>query len=535
MGRASLVRRAILLAIAVLCLQGVCLALEFRHGVFSGLLPWDDCLILLRQLYNLKILGGADSLPDLIRRIGLVIVHSPISDLPTLAGLALSRGATWGPYAFNGLVVTAGLLVALMRTGRTPWLLFLALAAVILGQPMTRYAVTLLKADWKAGVLMACAVFTLHAASTRGDRRLQLWGAGLLGLAVAAKLTAFYGPLFAIATLAAFEILAFAARRAEGPITPGEYVAQARPVLSKAVALAVGPYIAFYLWGVWGVWGAHGLQGYIAFALSDLWNDGMVPLQRAASYAPFSSNPAWGSLSWQLLIFGSGALVLAWRRGDRLLLLALAIFLGLALMQLAPLTVAQTSNPEFGAVLVGVVLGAVLVCVQALATAFPRAATGVALILGLAIPTARALPLYTPEQTPTQAELKGLQQTYRRLVADAAARSPTGRPTMLVTFEHLFAPFPNLSLLYYERTRRLMDVDRLDQTDAAALARLVKAEFVVTLMPANGPVHGLVTRFYSSRDPAAADRWVAAQPRFARVGAYAIPGSELRLYQAIGR
>jgi hypothetical protein len=528
--RVGTLARALVLAGAVLGLQALVLWRAFHGGPLSGLIPWDDCLIALRQLYNLRILAGA-SAADVLPRVGAVIVHSPVSDLPVAAGLLLSGGAVWGAYALNGLVVLAALQVALVRAGRWPPLLFAALAATALLQPMTVSALTFLKADWKAGVLMAAAVFTLHAAARAGDRALKLWGAGLLGLAAAAKLTAFYGPLFALVVFAAFEALAFAARRLDDPsLRLADHLAAERPILAPAAALVLGPYIAFYLFGVLG---QHGLLGYIVFALGDAWDDGLSLPQRAAFYSPFSANPAWSLLSWHLLGVGGAALAVSILRRAWLFVLTLAVLFGLALMHLAPLAVARTSNPEFGALVVGIALGAVLISVRTCAEAFPRfgAAACLALSLALAVVVPPAAALFPPAQAPTLAELEGLEATYRRIVADVAARSPSGPPQTLVLYEHLYAPFPNLSLLYRERTGALMDVDRVDVLDSAP-PRLAQTDFVLTLVPSGGEVRGLEPRFPTSRDPAGADRFVAAQGRFARVGAYPVPGGELHLYQA---
>ncbi len=110
--------RIFLLAVATLGLQAFVVVRAFQGGSLSGLVPWDDCLIALRQLYNLRALSGAASIPDVFHRLGAVIVHSPVSDVPVAAGLALAGGMVWGAYALNGLVVLAGLQVALVRTGR---------------------------------------------------------------------------------------------------------------------------------------------------------------------------------------------------------------------------------------------------------------------------------------------------------------------------------------------------------------------------------------------------------------------------------
>ncbi len=166
---------------------------------------------------------------------------------------------------------------------------------------MTINALIYLKADWKSGVLMAAAIYLLYEAAQRGDRSLKLWAATLLGFAVAAKLTAFYVPVFAVVVLAAFELLGVAAQRAAGePIGLGDVVEPGAVDLLLTVALALGPYLAFFALGALG---HHKLVSYIAFALGSAWDDGLTLSQRAALYGPFAGNAAWGRLDWQFLVF----------------------------------------------------------------------------------------------------------------------------------------------------------------------------------------------------------------------------------------
>lgn len=526
-------RRTVLLVAATLLLQAFVLYRAFHGGHLSGLVPWDDCQIILSGLYNLRVFAAAQSPLDLVAALRLVVVHSPVADLPTMLGLMVTGGAVWGPFALSGLPVLLALYAVLVRAGRAEAWLSAAIAACILLQPLTINALTFLKADWKSGVLTAAAVYLLYEAAQRSDRGLKLWGAGLLGVAVAAKLTAFYMPLFALVVLAAFELVGFAARRAGGEtLSLAGHLRRERPTLSIAAALVLGPYLVFFLLGSLG---HHGLIAYIAFALGDAWNDGLSLPQRAAFYGPFSGNAAWGGLPCQLLVFAGSALVVSIARRTWIFPLALLLMAGLALMFLAPLAVARTSNPEFGATLLGLVLGAALVAMGVFARAIPRfgGAAALALVLILTATASLGSPQIAAKDAPGAAVLRGLADTYRRILDEIVARSPERPPRLLVFYEHLFAPFPNLSTLYFQRTGELMDVDRIDGLAPAApvLDRLARTDFVLTLVPV-GPVPGLERRFPTSRDPAAADRFVAAQPRFAAVASFPIPGGRIVLYQA---
>jgi hypothetical protein len=520
------------LAVALLA-QAFVLYRAFHYGPMAGLIPWDDCLTLQRGLHNLRVVELSRTPWTMLLSLRDVVIHSPVSDLQALVGLMAGGGALWVPYALNVAVLVLVLYAVLFRPGRPGKSVFLALLLFVLVQPVTINALTFLKADWKSGLLIAAALFVLYEAAEQGRRGLKLFGAGLLGLGVAAKLTAFYMPVFALIALVAFEALALLARPpAEGL---GAHLRKIRPAFSLSVALALGPFLAFFLLGALG---HHKLLAYIAYAVGDTWSDGRTTLQRALYYSPFvQGGGAWGHLHWFVLAFGAGALAVSIRAKRRLYPAALAVMVGLGLVLLAPLVLAHTSNWEFGAGLLGVVMGAAMVSIRVFARDLHR--IGGCVALAVVVCCAVTAPLNPPFVDPdvgaaTPAELQALKTVYGDIAADIAARAPTPAPKVRLLYENSFAPFPDLSILYFQRTGQLIDIDRIDDVShpEAITADLASTDFLLTSVPATGTgMRGLPRRFPTSADPASADRFVAAQTRFLVVRRYPLADGEIRLYQ----
>jgi hypothetical protein len=233
-------KRGLAVLATALLVQAFVLYRAFHYGPMAGLVPWDDCLTIQRGLHNLRILAGAYAPWAMLMSLGDVVIHSPVSDLQAMLGLVVGGGAIWVSYALNVGALLLALYAVLFKAGRPSPCRFLALAIFILVQPVTINSLTFLKADWKGGLLLAAALFTLYEAVDQDRRDLKLFGAGLLGLAIAAKLTAFYMPVFALMVLVAFEALAILARPPTQGIGP--YLQSIRPTFTHTVALALGPF-----------------------------------------------------------------------------------------------------------------------------------------------------------------------------------------------------------------------------------------------------------------------------------------------------
>ena len=426
-------KRGLAVLAAALLAQAFVLYRAFHYGPMTGLIPWDDCLTLQRALHNLRVLALVQTPWGAVEALRAVVIHSPLSDLQALVGLMAGGGATWGAFALNAGAVILALQAVLIRSGRTSAAVFVALGLCVMVQPLTINALTFLKADWKGGLLIAAALVVLYEAAEQDRRDLTLYGAGLLGLGVAAKLTAFYMPAFALITLMAFEALAFLARpRPEGLAA---YVRARRPTLSLAAALALGPFVAFFLLGAVG---HHKLVAYIAYAISAAWSDGLTPAARALYYSPFVPGGGdWGHLPGFALLFGAGALAVSIRARRRLYPIALAVLAGLALILLPPLVAARTSNWEFGASLLGVVTGMALISIRVFAAGLPRFGPAAALVATVALSlTAPLDPPFvdTDVGKPAPGDLQALKAVYADLARDLAARTPQRAPKVRLLY-----------------------------------------------------------------------------------------------------
>ncbi len=525
--------RALAMIGSVLLLQAWLLYTGFHYGALSGLIPGDDSVTLQRGLHNLRFLSRDQSLWRLVGFLGTI--HSPISDIQTLVGLALTGGAFWGPYALNGAAVLFAAYAVLFRAGRPAACLFAALLLFILVQPVTLDALLYLKADWKGGLLIAAAVYLLYAAVEQDRRDLKLWGAGLLGLGIAAKLTAFYMPVLAIGLLMGFEGLALVARP-PAPGTWGSRLQAARQDLGPAAALVTGPYVFFFAFSALGY---HHLLAYIRYAISETWTDGLTPVQRALFYSPFApGGGAWSYLHGFALLFVPAALIVSLRAGRRLYAAALLLLALFALLLFAPLVLARTSNWDFAASLLGVFAGLTLISIRVFADALPR--YGARAALAVVVPLALFAPLEGPFLMPdvgraTPAELQRLEAVYRGVADDLVVRAGGGTLKLRQFYEDSFAPSPDLSLLYFQRTGELMDIERIDSIgDPAALEPdLSTSDFLLTVVPGAGlrRMHGFPARFPTSADPARADALAAARADFQLVRRFARPEGELRLYR----
>jgi hypothetical protein len=187
--------------------------------------------------------------------------------------------------------------------------------------------------------------------------------------------------------------------------------------------------------------------------------------------------------------------------------------------------------------MLGVVMGATLISIRVFAREAPR--LGACIALAVVIVCAVTAPLQTPivdpdVGMPSVAELQTLSSVYGDIAADLAARAPTPAPKVRVLYENSFAPFPDLSILYFQRTGQLIDIDRIDDVShpEKIAADMGSSDFLLTSVPAAGlHMRGLSQRFPASADPGSADRFVAAQPEFVATKRYTLPDGEIRLYQ----
>ena len=84
---------------AAIVLQSFILYYQRNYGALVGLIPWDDCAIVLRALENLDKLAQAHSLWHKQVAALHVDIDAPVSDIHVIVGLLLAGGAIWGPYA----------------------------------------------------------------------------------------------------------------------------------------------------------------------------------------------------------------------------------------------------------------------------------------------------------------------------------------------------------------------------------------------------------------------------------------------------
>jgi hypothetical protein len=537
-----------ILVAALLLLQLYVVYYSFNNGVLQGPVQMDDTAYLERSLMNLDVLTASQSPSDLVRATMDVRLHAPLAELSTMLGLLVSGGELWAPFALNVLLVLLAAYAIALRTTPLNGALFAAILIFLLTQPLTINALTYLKSDWKGGVLMAAAIFSLHEAAEQNDRNLKLLGAGLLGLAVVSKLTAFYLPVFALGVLGVFELYGFVARNsrrrsvpysgvesaADGRTTFRSWLAGERRTWALCAALAVMPYVLFFLLG------ARGNVTYIREALGSVWYDGLTVGQRAASYTPIHPDgaAAWGTLHLSFAVFAVANIGIALFRRDYRHLTSLAVVVLLFVVFMAPLAAARTSNITFGGTMIGVVVGGTLIAMCAFARSLPRWGGMLALLVTVVLALATQWPLsssgYPLEYgKPPGAQLRALHATYAQIAAKLES-SPGRRPSVVAFYNHLFAPVRNLTILHFQqtgdivRTVNLTDISDLD----VVRQRLAMSKFALTLVSTSEDPYppGVVTN-PEPVDGRGADELVAHNSDFVFVDRWAIDAGEIRLYR----
>ena len=525
-----------------LIMQAFILYHALHYGSLIGPVQWDDVAYLTTGVINLDKFAQAQSIYDIAHHIGRGLdIRVPLAELQTLIGLLISGGEVWGPYALNVLTLLLVLHVVAFKTTKSSTPLFLAVLAFILTLPVTINSLIFLKSDWKGGLLIAAAMFVLNTAAERNDSRLKLLGAGILGFALASKLTAFYLPVLAVALLALYEGYGFVLARSS--LSPGgglvaDGVAWSRQQWRTwlgCLALTLLPYCLFFASNA-----ASNIR-YIRQALTSVWFDNLTRLERAAFYSPFSADgaAAWGMLPVLLLLFAGGAAFIALRQRRYRDLLPMAI-IGIAMaMFVAPLILAKTSNITFGSTLYGVAIGGTLVVMHQFVRGSGRWGGAIALAITLVVALPGSVPLSNSAyglhvQRIPNAELRALKSTYGQ-IARAIGESSTGRPNVLVYYDHLYAPDRNLTILHFQQTGRILDTAVAeDLQDITRLrTQLEQTHFALTLHLDNGPAELPYGNGTDSplRVDAKVDAAVAQQAGFVRVSAWPVRGGEIRLYR----
>lgn len=537
-----------------LSMEAVVLYHAFHYGLLSGLPQWDDCGIILRGLSNLDRLEHATSVYRLLRALHLEI-HAPLADLQTIMGLLLSGGDIHGPYLLSATWL-ALLLWGILKTysGRDRVLSTIVVALVLI-QPLTLNTLEDLKSDWAGGLLTAGALFVMTRGAQTQRSDLKLFGSVLLGLAVLSKLTAFYMPIIAIGVVLLLELYSVGLQVQRRPATsaaahapPGPFRRQGgildAGVILQALELrslgwraliAAGPFLLFFLASLGSI------VSYIGGAMSSTWKDGLTVPERLQYYGPLGTDSwtEWGNLHIFLLVFAAPALLLAWRRRERALPLALLVHACVAAMFLLPLAVAPASNHSWASPLVGVALSAMLLSVDYLVRSMPAsgglAVGAVALLVALPAPLPLKTSAYYSQFPVTSAELRQYAGTYEQIVDAMIVHSRRPSPHIVVFYDLLFAPHPNLAIGYFHRTGQLPVVQRVDKlSDVSAAALRADADYALTIVPSRGAtqVRGLFPLYPISQDPGSAENVVHAAG-FLALGTFAVPGGEIHLYSGL--
>ena len=541
---------------AAIALPVFILFYQLNYGALTGLIPWDDCAIVLRGLENLANVAQAHSPWNLLAAARRIDIHAPVSDIASIAGLLLAGGAVWGPYALNVI----GLCVAIYALSTTAALknpiVFAASVLFLLLQPITFSALAELKSDWQGGVLLAAGMFVLFDAAEENNDRGRILGAALLGLMLITKMTAFYLPVLAVGTFLAFELYG-AVKCRQAKIDPSSHseatCKSARTRFGGFVrlqsicgALILIPYLLFF-------YHSHGaLLAYIRAALGPVWTDGLTASERLLYYVRgnlgTTTARCWiqaplGAARNQLSGLPRGRLS---RRSLEAQLVARAgMCWGSAIVAifLTPLVLARTSNISFGAAFFGTLIGGVLIFMRIFVANAPRWGAVVAAIVVLALALPNALPLSPPRDLAgvpiSRIEREHYQSIYDDMVGKIVNREGPERPKVVFTFEMFVAPSANLSIRFFQRTGRFLAVSRIDDlADVKSAASLADADFFITITPTGDArtVPNVGGNFPMSADPAMGDRRVRESGRYGLIAGYPISGGwSIRLYEAGAR
>ena len=533
---------------AAITLQLFILYYQLNYGKLVGLIPWDDCAIVLRSLENLDKLAQAHSLWHMLGAALHLDIHAPVSDIQTIVGLLLAGGATWGPYALNVTCLCIAIYAISTTVALKDFIVFGTIVLFLLVQPTTFLALSTLKSDWQGGILLATALFVLFDAAEENNDYGRTVGAALLGSMLITKMTAFYLPVLALGVFLVFEFYGALKRRPaakdvrnfSGVTLKGTYAWFGGIIRQRTicVTLILAPYLLFFLYKY------KTLSAYIREALGPLFGDRLTISERLFFYSPLHitrdvPGGPWGSLHFMFLTFLAASLIAALFKRAWLHVLACAAVLLIAAVFLAPLVLAHTSVVSFSAPFLGTIMGGTLIFLRIFLANTPTWGALVAPIVVLALTLPSTLPLSPPRDRSGmpvgRAEREQYQSINDDMVAAIARRETSTRPVVVFTFEHTLMPYPNISIRYFKRTGHFLSVYRIDDfADYDAAVLLADADFMVTITPTGEArtVPNLWATFPTSADPALGDAHVRETGRYGLLASYQVQGGEVRLYQA---
>ena len=279
-----------------------------------------------------------------------------------------------------------------------------------------------------------------------------------------------------------------------------------RRVLALSIAIVVVPFVLFFVFKL------RSMVSYITAAMGSVWRDGFTTLERVRYYSPWGSNAqeSWGNLHLFCAIYVALALWGAWRRKDPIYPSWLLILGAIAIACFAPLIISHNSDISYSATFLGVMMAVALISIASIARYFPRSG-GIAVLLltaFVALPT--SLPLrnsvYHSLVSASNDELRQLAGTYGNIVDAMVQHARRERPHVVVFYDHLFAPHPNIAIKYFHETGNLPAVDRVDSLAANGLNDLLHdADYVLTIVP--DPGRATVPRPLSFLSGFARSRW----------------------------
>jgi hypothetical protein len=528
---------------AAITLQSFILYYQVNYGALVGLIPWDDCAIVLRGLENIDKLAQAHSLWQIVGAALHLDIHAPVSDIQAIVGLVFAGGAIWAPYALNVTCLCIAIYVISATVAFKNSMVFGASVLFLLVQPVTFRALSTLLSDWQGGILSATALIILFDAAEENNDCRRTVGATLLGLLLITKMTAFYLPVLALGVFLVFEVYGVLKERAAAKDAPIARLRGGARQRTICVALILAPYLLFFLCK------HKTLLAYIREALGPIFADGLTIPERLLFYSPldgitghsklFVYFSPWGTLHYTFMVFLAAGLIAALVKRAWLHVLACAGLLSIAAVFLAPLVLANTSALSFGAPFFGTIMGSTLIFLRIFVANTPRWGALVAPILVLALALPSAFPLSPPHDLTgipvSRMELEHNQTINDDMVGTIARREMSARPEVVFTFDHALMPYPNLSIRHFQRTGRFLSVYRIDNFanyDAASL--LAGADFVVTIRPTGEArtVPNLTDNIPTSADPAWGDVRIRETGRYLLIASYQVQGGEVRLYQA---
>ena len=176
------------------------------------------------------------------------------------------------------------------------------------------------------------------------------------------------------------------------------------------------------------------------------------------------------------VIFLAAGLIAALFKRAWLHVLACAGVLAIAAAFLAPLALAHTSNMSFGAPFFGTLIGGTLIFMRIFVANTSRWGALIApiVMLVLALPShCHSVPFAISRGCRLAIELEHYQSIYDDMVDRIARQATPAEPKVVFTFELFVAPYPNLSIRYFQRTGHFLSVPfrRLRRYDALLVGR----------------------------------------------------------------